>query len=473
MISRYHGTQIESEAIMRLEHLKNYMNKNDSSNTRICNECICIINDNKYDYKLGQEISHMIIHKQPVDFLLITKGIDNSIHYLYPFFYITYTEATALTELYQEFHTLRNNQSHKKCINIIAESLASCLLQGTNTSMLEDYIDALNFNVVSGGCILFKHDALTEAKRIQIQLSLYITKGIFCLFYEQKKSYVTFLFSSKHLEIADTKEIAAYLHSFGLDKTDVGISSVKHELSQFHDAYIEGLLDFENHPVYSISIQDNSINYTLSIIAEKMTRNLEKQDVEALRQNIDEYMEFLFQLKSIQRIDVTIQLLHHLYERFYLIKNAQPIRDMIKEIENNNMITSELDTIYNTLRDVLIKMMSMMSERVIENNALINQIYEYVKVNYRQPLGLKAVADAFQVTPQYVCKLFSKYTSTNFSALLTYFRIYHAKLLLKNGFTIKEVADVCGYHDVGYFMKKFKSVTGLTANEYKNSINYE
>lgn len=439
------------------------------------NDCICIINDNIFDKELTLKICQKKTEEPDIDILLITKGTENSVSYLNPFFYITYREDDAFEQPFQKIDLIRCNEDHKKCMELISESLVYNLMQGTNLSMIEKHVSVLNLKIADGGCILFEKDLLSETKKVQIQIYLYITQGIFCLFYENQKTCIAFLFSSNRLEIADNKKIANFLHSLGLSKSNTGVSGVKHKLSQFHDAYIESMLDYENQTAgtSSILIQDNAINYTLSLVSEKITRSLEAQNIESLHQNIEDYMEFLFQLKSIHRVEVTLKLLHQLYERFYLIKDAQSIRDRIKEIETGNRITSELDTIYHELRKILNETMNMMSAKGIERNALIDQIYEYVKINYQQQIGLKEVADAFHVTPQYVCRLFAKYTCTNFSALLTYFRIYHAKLFLKNGLSIKESADICGFRDVGYFMKKFKSVTGMTANEFKsNSAKY-
>lgn len=367
------------------------------------NDCICIINDNIFDKELTLEICQKKTEEPDIDILLITKGTENSVSYLNPFFFVTYREDDAFEQLFQEIDLVRCNEPHKKCMDLISESLIYNLMQGTNLSMIEKHVAVLNLKITSGGCILFEKGLLSEANKVQIRIYLYITQGILCQFYETQKTCIAFLFSSNRLEITDNKKIANFLHSLGLSKRNVGVSGVKHKLSQFHDAYIESLLDYENQTVgsSSIFIQDNAINYTLSLVSEKITKSLEARDVESLHQNIEDYMEFLFQLKSIHRVEVTMKLLHQLYEHFYLIKNAQPIRDMIKEIEISNMITSELDSIYNVLQKILSEMMSMMSAKGIERNALIDQIYEYVKINYQQQIGLKEVAEAFHVTPQY------------------------------------------------------------------------
>ena len=47
-------------------------------------------------------------------------------------------------------------------------------------------------------------------------------------------------------------------------------------------------------------------------------------------------------------------------------------------------------------------------------------------------------------------------------------RINHAKLLLNSGYTITQVCSECGFDDYLYFLKTFKSRTGMTPTEYKN-----
>ena len=54
---------------------------------------------------------------------------------------------------------------------------------------------------------------------------------------------------------------------------------------------------------------------------------------------------------------------------------------------------------------------------------------------------------------------------------LTDVRIKHACFLINiyhNELSLAEISERCGYLDYIYFLKKFKSVTGVSPREYKN-----
>lgn len=47
-------------------------------------------------------------------------------------------------------------------------------------------------------------------------------------------------------------------------------------------------------------------------------------------------------------------------------------------------------------------------------------------------------------------------------------RIAHSKILLSGtDFSIKKIAELCGYEYDVYFMRQFKKRTGMTAREYR------
>ena len=48
-------------------------------------------------------------------------------------------------------------------------------------------------------------------------------------------------------------------------------------------------------------------------------------------------------------------------------------------------------------------------------------------------------------------------------------RVNQAKRMLRSGYTISETSTACGFEDYFYFLKVFKSKTGMTPSEYKNS----
>ena len=73
----------------------------------------------------------------------------------------------------------------------------------------------------------------------------------------------------------------------------------------------------------------------------------------------------------------------------------------------------------------------------------------------------------------YIRAHFKKITGVTPIQFLTKIRIKHAKNLInayKNSYSLAYIAESCGYDDYIYFSRKFKEVTGLSPQKYKNSI---
>ena len=49
-------------------------------------------------------------------------------------------------------------------------------------------------------------------------------------------------------------------------------------------------------------------------------------------------------------------------------------------------------------------------------------------------------------------------------------RINHAKVLLKQGYRVERVAQLCGYPGTSFFIKTFKRVTQLTPLKYQQIV---
>ncbi|MDR0708779.1 MAG: AraC family transcriptional regulator, partial [Spirochaetaceae bacterium] len=92
---------------------------------------------------------------------------------------------------------------------------------------------------------------------------------------------------------------------------------------------------------------------------------------------------------------------------------------------------------------------------------------EYVHAHYAGGIQLGDAADAAQVSPAYLSRLFSEHCKTSFIDYVTELRIENAeKLLRESKMNIKEVAFATGYQDPNYFSKIFRKVTGLSPTVY-------
>lgn len=88
-------------------------------------------------------------------------------------------------------------------------------------------------------------------------------------------------------------------------------------------------------------------------------------------------------------------------------------------------------------------------------------------------LSAETMAQAFDVTPRYVHKLFSA-TGKTVSEHLCEMRILRAKSLLAHAaglnLSITELAFTVGFRDISYFNRRFKQLTELTPSEFRQQV---
>jgi two-component system, response regulator YesN len=88
---------------------------------------------------------------------------------------------------------------------------------------------------------------------------------------------------------------------------------------------------------------------------------------------------------------------------------------------------------------------------------------------FGRPITLESVADALDLSPGKLSRLFALETGKGFSDFLIEYRIEKAKeMLLLPGAAIKQVSVACGYPDPNYFSRLFKKVTGMTPSAFSS-----
>lgn len=104
---------------------------------------------------------------------------------------------------------------------------------------------------------------------------------------------------------------------------------------------------------------------------------------------------------------------------------------------------------------------------------IVNQATAYIEEHYAQKLTLQEVADKCYVSQWHLSKLINKYTGNTFYELLNNVRIEKAKALLNDTkLKIGDIVDMVGYSDAAHFSRVFKRIVGVSANEYRNSMEY-
>ena len=135
--------------------------------------------------------------------------------------------------------------------------------------------------------------------------------------------------------------------------------------------------------------------------------------------------------------------------------------------------------------DEILEALTVMTERLKKNAAeseeepenptagrfLVHQAIAYMEKHYAEKLTLQEVADACYISQWHLSKILNRYAEKNFYDILNGLRVQAAKQLLTDPrLRIGEIGEMVGYVDTAHFARVFKKLTGMSANEYRNSL---
>ena len=109
------------------------------------------------------------------------------------------------------------------------------------------------------------------------------------------------------------------------------------------------------------------------------------------------------------------------------------------------------------------------SEKKARQAQQFESVMNYIKENYGKQIGLEQLASVVGLSPKYFCRLFRDFTQRSPIEYLNWFRINMACDKLRNSsLKLSEIAFECGFNDLSYFIKTFRSFKGVTPLKYRN-----
>jgi two-component system response regulator YesN len=101
----------------------------------------------------------------------------------------------------------------------------------------------------------------------------------------------------------------------------------------------------------------------------------------------------------------------------------------------------------------------------------IERICRYIDEHLGDDLSLVRIAEIHYFNPSYLSRLFKQERGENLSEYIDKRRIRKAKLLLQDGeLKVRDVSTRVGYEAAHSFTRFFKKVTGLTPQEYRDTL---
>lgn len=95
----------------------------------------------------------------------------------------------------------------------------------------------------------------------------------------------------------------------------------------------------------------------------------------------------------------------------------------------------------------------------------------FIRENYDRPLTLSEISANTKMSPRYFCSFFKKMTQKSPIEYLVFYRIEcAARKLINTNLSITEVSLSCGFNDLSYFIKTFKSHKGVSPAVFRKQF---
>lgn len=103
-------------------------------------------------------------------------------------------------------------------------------------------------------------------------------------------------------------------------------------------------------------------------------------------------------------------------------------------------------------------------------SGFLGDVIDWSEQNFRSRISLDTVSEKFGYNKAYFCSLFKSCTGVTYLNYLNNLRISHACRLLRDGASVNEACESCGFETSSYFVQLFKKVVGITPKQYQLTV---
>lgn len=101
----------------------------------------------------------------------------------------------------------------------------------------------------------------------------------------------------------------------------------------------------------------------------------------------------------------------------------------------------------------------------------LEDITKFIRHNYAENITLDLLTETFFLSKSTIIRIFKNNLGITPVQYLINIRIMTSRQLLKSGHSVKEVSEAIGYKDESSFIKKFKSIQGVSPKNYVKQNN--
>ncbi len=158
---------------------------------------------------------------------------------------------------------------------------------------------------------------------------------------------------------------------------------------------------------------------------------------------------------------------NHLFDKLSLSLDLIISEFNSKEIAYELFIKTEVEKLFAIMIRFNIYFNSENCNNItLENKKIINSMWKFIKVNYRNKITLDEIAQALNINKYYFCRLVKNLTGKSFTQLLNIHRVYHSKeLLQETNLPVTEISEICGFSNQSNFNRIYLKNIGNTPTE--------
>ncbi|UUZ81322.1 response regulator [Paenibacillus sp. P26] len=217
-----------------------------------------------------------------------------------------------------------------------------------------------------------------------------------------------------------------------------------------------------NDPIfYYHPVEDDQAFEQINAFITAMKQGLREERYDEFARNLTEWEQYIRNKECLSERDVKKiyeGLLFMMEDREEYLESAGKL-DAIEDFE-------ELSLFYHSLFNE--KLESMISQKNKEYSPLVRNIVQHIEEHYKENISLKSLGEQFQVSANYISRLFNQEVGKGLFHFINEIRIEKAKELLKDyRYKIYEVSEMVGFNSQVHFAIVFQKYVGMAPKEYR------
>ena len=260
---------------------------------------------------------------------------------------------------------------------------------------------------------------------------------------------IIFRYAEVDFPIMDTNTVIYDSYKLNIMLSD-GLAAILSDRSDIYDSFLGDLLFFGPSEIHHGRILRQGIHKYIEIfIPTEYFPDFPSYDA-------------LFNDKSDRRTNI---LSPAPKERAVILSLAEKIVDNIKIHSDGISLFSHLIELLKICTSLYEnKEKSYMNQNI---PPILQNAINFIQENFSENIQIADIADASNCSTSYFSRIFKKHLGRSPYCYLTEYRLFVAEKLLRNQYSVTDVALMSGFCDSSVFIKRFKKSFGTTPLKYK------